>query len=155
MLINPETINTFVTTFAGFLSSLGIITGALYKWVWKPWAKNKADKEEAYRQAMTAIASGEVGPVAEQVKVIKMITKRHDDTDEKLMKILEDLKGGFDKHNEEAAQRDILIKQNIEMIATMKDQLNQHSDRILLLEYVSGLRPGYEKGDSNEKMDSN
>ena len=104
---------------------------------------------------MTAIASGEVGPVAKQVEVIESITRSLGDTDEKLMNILEELKGGFDNHSEEAAQRDILIKQNIEMIATMKDQLDQHSDRLLLLEYVSGLRPGYEKGDSNEKMDSN
>ena len=153
-MINPETINMFVTTFAGFLSSLGIIVGVIYKWVWKPWAKKKADREEAYRQTMTAIASGEVGPIAEQVKVIEAITTRHEETDGKLMEILEELKNGFENHNEEAMQRDILIKQNIEMISTMKDQLEQHSDRLLLLEYASGLRTGYEMGDKNAKLDT-
>lgn len=146
--MNPGIITEAVTVFAGFLGSLGIIAGTFYKWAWKPYIARKEKRETEWQETMQEIAAGKVDPVVLQLEDLAEQNKRHDETDEKLEKIaaqnveiISKMRDDFKEHNHQSKQRDQLIVQNADIIKKHNERLNQHSDRILILEYVSGLKP--------------
>ena len=146
--MNPGIITEAVATFAGFLGSLGIITGTFYKWAWKPYIKRKEKREAEWQKTMTEIAAGKVSPVVLQLEDLAEQNKRHDETDEKLEKIaaqnieiISKMRDDFKEHGHQSKQRDQLIAQNADIIKKHDERLDRHADRILILEHVSGLKP--------------
>ena len=146
--MNPGVIVDTISTFAGFLGSLGIIAGTFYKWAWKPYIKKKEKRELEWQETMKEIAAGKVGPVVLQLEDLAEQNKRHDEVDAKLEKIaaqnieiINKMRDEFKEHNHQAKQRDRLIAQNADIIKKHDERLDQHADRILILEHVSGLKP--------------
>ena len=146
--MNPGIITEVVASFAGFLGSLGIIAGTFYKWAWKPYIARKEKREEKLQETMKEIAAGKVGPVVLQLEDLAEQNKRHDEVDAKLEKIaaqnieiINQLTDDFKEHNHEAKQRDQLIAQNADIIKKHDERLDRHSDQILILEHITGLRP--------------
>lgn len=146
--MNPGIITEAITSFAGFLGSLGIIMGTFYKWAWKPYIAKKEKREEKLQETMKEIAAGKVGPVVLKLEDLVEQNKRHDETDKKLEKIatqnieiINKMHDDFKEHNHQAKQRDRLIAQNADIIKKHDERLDRHSERILILEHVSGLNP--------------
>lgn len=155
--MNPGIITEAIASFAGFLGSLGIIAGTFYKWAWKPYIARKEKREEKLQETMKEIAAGKVGPVVLKLEDLAEQNKRHDETDKKLEKIatqnieiINKMHDDFKEHNHQAKQRDRLIAQNADIIKKHDERLDRHSERILILEHVSGLNPRLTKEKNKE-----
>lgn len=161
-MFNWSIVNEFVASFAGFLSSLTIIVGVVYKWIWKPYEKKKEERDEKLHATMLGIAKGQTMPISEQLGLLEEQTKRHDATNKKLEKIAEqnvdiicEMRAEFKEHNRHADERDKLIAQNAEIIMNHEKRLDGHNERLLILETVSGVQNkrytvGTRKGETNE-----
>lgn len=145
-MLDMGALSGYVASVAGFITSLGVIVGAIYKWIWKPYIKKKMEAEEKHRQDTLDIIS-EVGkPIFEQITSLEEQTKRHAEMDDKLteianqnIRIIDEIRHEFEEHNRGADERDMLIRQNVEILKNQQKRLDSHSDRILILETVTGL----------------
>lgn len=155
-----ELIGEYLTVVAGIVTSLGVIVGAMYKWVWKPYIKKKEERDEKHRQETLDIIS-EVGkPFFDQITSLEEQTKRHAEMDDKLtaianqnIRIIDEIRQEFDEHNRGADKRDMLIRQNAEIIRNHEKRLDSHGDRILILETVTGLVQPTRQQDRKEDSD--
>lgn len=141
-------ITEFLTSVASLLTSLGVIGGAFYQWVWKPYSAKKEEREEKWRNKMIEISEKQVNPITEEILILAENSKKHDETDKKLKEIAEqniaiikEIRKEFKEHNRQSDQRDKLIAQNTDLIKKHDERLDRHADRILVLETVSGLKP--------------
>ena len=161
-MIDASTISQYIASIAGFITSLGVIMGAFYKWIWKPYEKKKVEREEKLQATMLEIAKGQTMPISEQLSLLEVQAKRHDETNEKLegiaeqnIAIIQEMRAEFKEHNRNADERDKLIAQNAEIIKNHEDRLDMHNERLLILETVSGVQNkrytvGTRKGEENE-----
>lgn len=156
----------FITTVAGLITSLGIIGGAVYQWVWKPYKKTKNDREkkkekqeEKWRSQMLEISDKQTSPLMAQLETLAEQTHHHDGVNEHLeaiakqnVAIITEMRSEFKDHNLQAEQRDTLIEQNSKILKQHDERLDNHSDRILILETVTGvprMRNKNKEGDDN------
>ena len=161
-MIDASTISQYIASIAGFITSLGVIMGAFYKWIWKPYEKKKVEREEKLQATMLEIAKGQTMPISEQLSLLEVQAKRHDETNEKLegiaeqnIAIIHEIRTELKDHNRCSDERDKLIAQNAEIIKNHEDRLDMHNERLLILETVSGVQNkrytvGTRKGEENE-----
>ena len=145
-MTNWNVITEYVASVAGFLSSMTIILGVFYKWVWKPYAKKKDEREKQWQKTMLDIATGQISPIADQLGVIEKQNKRHDEVDRKLQKIadqnvaiINEMRQEFKDHNYHSNERDKLIQQNAQILKQHDERLASHNERILILETVNRI----------------
>ena len=153
-----EAIGEYLAIVAGIVTSLGVIVGALYKWVWKPYAKKKEKREQEHDRNMLKLVTKAQEPYVTQLEMLDEQTKRHAEVDDKLTQIadqnkviLSDLKDEFEEHNRGAEERNTLIKQNADIIRKHEQRLDRHADRLLILETIEAHRENNKrKGEENE-----
>lgn len=156
-----ELLGEYLAVVAGIVTSLGVIVGGLYKWVWKPYIKKKLEVEAKHRQDTLDIISEVAQPFVDQLTTLEEQTQRHAEMDDKLtaiahqnIRIIDEIRHEFEEHNRGADKRDMLIRQNAEIIRNHEKRLDSHGDRILILETVTGLvhptKPQKRKEDSDE-----
>lgn len=146
-MIDASTISQYIASIAGFITSLGVILGAFYKWIWKPYAKKKVEREEKLQATMLDIAKGQTLPISEQLGLLEEQSKRYNETNQKLediaeqnVTIIHEIREEFKEHNRHSSERDKLIAQNAEIIMNHEERLDAHNERLLILETVSGVQ---------------
>ena len=161
-MIDASTISQYIASIAGFITSFGVIMGAFYKWIWKPYEKRKVGREEKLNATMLEIAKGQTMPISNQLVLLEAQSKRHDETNRKLegiaeqnIAIIHEMRAEFKEYSRNADERDKLIAQNAEIIKNHEDRLDMHNERLLILETVSGVQNKRykfetEKGEENE-----
>src|SRR5699024_11233879 len=144
-MIEWSVFSEFISTTAGFLTSLSVIVGVVYKWVWKPHTDKKEKREKQWQKEMLEISKKQVMPISKQLELLEKQSKRHDEMDVKLQRIAEqnvaiikEMREEFKEHNLHANERDKLIAQNAEIIKNHEKRLDTHNERLLILETVSG-----------------
>ena len=161
-MIDASAVSQYIASIAGFITSLGVIMGAFYKWIWKPYEKRKVEREKKLNATMLEIAKGQTMPISEQLGLLEVQSKRYDETNEKLeaiaeqnIAIIQEMRVEFKEYSRNADERDKLIAQNAEIIKNHEDRLDMHNERLLILETVSGVqnkryKVGTGKGETNE-----
>ncbi len=146
-MIEWSLLGNYITVVAGFLSSLSIIVGVIYKWIWKPYAERKEAREEKWMKRMEGITSKQTTPLSNEIHLLADQSKKYDEIYARLeeitkqnVRIIREIREEFKDHNYQADQRDILIKQNADLIKKHEDRLEDYGERILILETVSGLK---------------
>lgn len=136
-MIDVNLINDFVVTLGSFLSALTVVGGFIYQVIWKPYAKRKEEKEEKHRKKQ------EEKEEEYREKMLEITEKQTKPIVELVQKMSEE----FRDHNQNADERDRLIAQNAEIIKKHEEmfvaqdgRLDNHNDRLIVLEVKNGVR---------------
>lgn len=125
----------YLTIIAGIVGSLTVIFGFFYKYILQPWEKKKAreadlvqrerlQQEKEYQERMVEITKTQMDPI---------------------IKILDEFKESIFDSKTDRQKLNEVTKQNQESIRVHEERLDDHGDRILVLETKSGITDGHKQ----------